>query len=469
MAALLDRLYDPRHIMRKKNIGDEELPSRREATSNLLRLAWPSILEAMLISLISLVDTAMVGTVGSEAIAAVGLSGQPRFIILAVFISLNTGVTAVVARRRGEGDRERANRTLRQALLVSAVLSIVLSVVGIVFARDVLLFVGAQADTIDMATTYTQILIGGIFFNVMSLTINAAQRGAGNTRISMRTNMCANIINVIFNYLLIGGNFGFPKLGVAGAAIATVIGYLVAFVMSWMSVRHDDLFLHVNFKESFRPDRETMAPLIQVGSSAAVEQVFMRVGFFIFAKMVASLGTAAFATHQICLNLLHQAFAFGDGLGIATASLVGQNLGRRKPANAQMSGLLSQRIGLSIGSLIILAFIFLRHLMFVPFTTDTEIIFLGGEVALILAAIVPAQISQVIFSTCLRTAGDTRYTAIVSLISITIVRIVSTYFFCFVLDLGLIGAWLGFATDQYTRLLLHGLRFARGKWTSIKL
>ena len=125
---------------------------------------------------------------------------------------------------------------MRQAIVISFCLSLVLSIVGFIFAQEVVTFAGAQSDTVADATIYFRILLTGMVFTAVTLTINAAQRGAGNTKISMKTNVTANIVNVIFNYLLIGGNLGFPRWGVAGAAVATTLGNFVALCMAIRSI-----------------------------------------------------------------------------------------------------------------------------------------------------------------------------------------------------------------------------------------
>lgn len=467
--AIFERLFDPASLLRSSNQSSDNLLPASETVSNLVKVAWPSMLEAFLVSLVSMVDTVMVGTLGHEAIASVGLTSQPRLIVLALFMSLNIGVTAVVSRRRGEGNRQSANHTLRQALLVASVLSIVLSAVAVYFARPLLLFAGAQPDALEGAVTYFRIIIGGIFFNIISLTINAAQKGCGNTRIAMHTNVCANLVNIVFNYLLIGGKFGFPRLGVMGAAIATTLGYFTAFLIALSSVRKPDRFLYLSFKESFLPDRQNFSSLINVGSSAAVEQVFVRIGFFIFAKIVASLGTMAFSTHQICMNILMLSFAFGDGLAVAASSLVGQSLGQKRPDMAIVYGKTAQRIGVLIGAFLCVFFICMRKVLILPFSREPGIIELGSKVLLILSVMCPAQISQVIFSNCLRVAGDTRYVAVVSLVSIGLGRTVVAYFFTVTLQWGLLGAWFSFLIDQGCRLIFSGLRFGKGRWTRLKL
>ena len=210
MAAADSRWSVQRFLHHTPPLG--EIPPGKEMLLRALRIAWPSILESFLVALVGLIDTVMVSSLGSYAIAAVGLTTQPKFICLAIFISLNVAVSAIVARRKGEDDRESANSVLMQALIITVALTVVISILAIVFAEPILRLAGTADDTHEPAVAYFRIITGGMIFNVISLVINAAQRGAGNTKIAMRTNMVSNGVNIVFNYLLIGGNFGFPKL-----------------------------------------------------------------------------------------------------------------------------------------------------------------------------------------------------------------------------------------------------------------
>ncbi|MBQ8917098.1 MAG: polysaccharide biosynthesis C-terminal domain-containing protein, partial [Oscillospiraceae bacterium] len=212
------------------------MPLSRLAYRGTLSIAWPSALEAFLVALIAAVDTIMVGSLGAEAISAVGITTQPKFVVLTVIISLNVGVTTIVARRKGERDPEAANRCLRQGILLSTALSLLLNSLAFAFAPQLLVFSGAEQEILADAVLYFRIILVGNFFYSVGLTINAAQRGVGNTKISMVTNLTANGINLIFNYLLIGGNFGFPRWGVMGAAIATALGNFIAFILSFHSI-----------------------------------------------------------------------------------------------------------------------------------------------------------------------------------------------------------------------------------------
>ena len=469
MAALLDRIFNTEKMLKPSQKTGEPLPPGSEICSILLKTAWPSIVETFMLTLISLADVKMVSNLGKEAIAAVNLTNQPRFILLAVFNALNVGVTAIVSRKRGQGDQEGANRILRQIILLYAGLAAVLSALAVFYAYPIMKFAGAQPDYIVQGVTYFRIVMGGIIFNVLNLGINAVQRGVGNTKIAMKTNVAANLVNLCFNFLLIEGRFGFPRLEEAGAALATTLGFVVAFSMSLFAVTRKGGFLELKFTESFRLRWSDLKSVCIIGYSAGVEQICMRIGFFVFAKIVTSLGTVAYATHSICQNLNHLSFCFGDGLAVAAGALLGQSIGRKRNDIAALYGHVSQRIGTAMGlGLTAFMAIFGRQLVML-FSTEPEIIALGGKVTYIMALLCPLQAAQVVFSSCLRVAGDVKYTTRVSFICITFVRTISAYIFCIVLDLGVMGAWYSFLLDQSLRYILHGARYRSGKWQNIKV
>ncbi len=446
-----------------------ELPTTKQAYRNNIAIAWPSALEYFLVALISAVDTVMVGTLGHQAITAVGLTTQPRFIVLAVITALNVGVTAVVARRRGQDDLESANRCLRQGILLSAVISLVVGAVAFIFAPQLLSFAGAKPDVIADTVLYFRIILLGNFFLSLSLTINAAQRGVGNTKVSMRTNLIANFINLIFNYLLISGNFGFPRLGVAGAGVATVLGNIVACAMSFYSVFGHNEYLRLGLSTSWKFDKKTLGAILKVAKGALAEQLILRVGFFSYAKIVAELGTMAFAAHQIAMNALIISFSFGDGLGVASSSLIGQNLGANRPDLALMYGKIGQRIGFLISGVLCVIFVSLHAPIISAFDSSPEMLALSSPLMIIAGFACIGQVSAAIYAGCLRGAGDVNFVAIMSLITIGGIRPIMSWALCYPLGLGLLGAWIALIIDQYMRLTLCSLRFSGGKWAKIQV
>ena len=446
-----------------------ELPTSREAYGELMRLALPSVMEMVLMSLVGSVDTIMVGRLGPEAIAAVGLTGQPRMLLLSAFFAINIGVTAIVARRKGENRSEEARLTLRNACVLIFMIAAVLMIPAAIFAPAMMRLAGAQADTIADSTIYFQILAFALPINALTMSITAAQRGIGNTRITLMVNLVANLVNVVFNYLFIEGNLGFPRLGVAGAAIATVIGFSVGFVLSLISVLHKNSFLHLRFKDNWKLHGPTIRSIVKVGGNAALEQVALRIGFFAFARIVADMGTIAFATHQICMQFLNISFTFGDGLGVAGTSLVGQYLGKKRPDCSFLFGKVSQRAALVVSSVLLIFFVTLRVPLVALFSTDPAIIVLGSQIMLMVAIFQPFQTSSVVLSGCLRGSGDTRFVARVMILCVAIIRPTLAFILVKVFHVGLIGAWSASLIDMIIRLTLVYLRFNSCKWFNIKV
>ena len=464
----LQRIFSTKYMVKEKDrVG--EIPSSKEAYKKTFNLAWPSMTESVLVCLTGAVDTMMVGSISPEAISAVGITNQPKFILLSLIFSLNVGITAVIARRKGEQDQDGANRCMKQSIIVAFILAILLFLLGNLIAEPLLRFAGAGEDYLADAVLYFRIIMVGIFFNSIGLAINAAQRGVGNTRISMTTNMTANIVNVIFNYFLINGACGFPKWGVMGAAVATALGNFVAFLMALGSILPKKRYLSLFSGAKWRFDRHTMGSVTKVGLSACAEQVAMRVGFFVYSKLVAGLGTIPFATHQVCMNILSISFGFGDGLSVASATLVGQSLGAKRPDMARLYASVCQRIALIISTVLFILFIVFRRECVGLFTTDAAIIEQGSILMIIIAFTTHAQTSQVIITGALRGAGDAMYVALTSLISIAIVRPTFTWLLCYPVGLGLIGAWYGVLIDMFLRLIINFSHFKRGSWTTIKL
>lgn len=468
MKELFRKLFTIQGMVKPEQIKGD-IPTSKEAYTTAFKIAWPSAIETALVSLVGSIDTMMVGGLGAAAIAAVGITNQPKFILLAMIFSLNVGVTAIVARRRGQNDKDGANSCLRQSLIICFGLALVMAAVGFYFARPILVFAGAESDVIELAVGYFRILMVSLVFTSISLTINAAQRGSGNTKISMRTNLAANGVNLVCNFFLINGIWIFPKFGVNGAAMATVIGSVVGCIMSIRSLYRANSYVRLSFKGGLKFDKQTMKGLLAVSGSAMVEQVFMRVGFFAYAKIVATLGTVAFATHQICMNVINISFSFGDGLSIASSSLVGQSLGAKRPDMAIIYGKIGQRMSFIISTALFFLFVFGRNFIMDLFTDDPKIIALGAIILIIIAFTTHVQTSQVVISGCLRGAGDTTFVAMGSFISIGVIRPLLTYLLCIPLGFGLIGAWAGLFADQLLRLVINYRRFSQGKWTNIEI
>lgn len=439
--------------------------------SETIGMAWPAVVESFFTAFVGLVDSYMVSGLGSNAVAAVGLTTQPKFMGLSLFFALNVSVSALVARRRGEDRKEDANRILVSALLFIVMAAAVISTLLVIFSGGILRFCGSNADTHESAMIYFRIIMGGMIFNCIQMGINAAQRGAGNTRITMRTNVTSNLVNIVFNYLLIGGNFGFPALGIKGAAIATVLGTVVASIMSVLSLFEKDCFVSIPYiiRNKIRPAVSAFQSLVKVGYSVFFEQMLMRIGFMATSIMAAKMGTAQMAAHQVGMNIMSLSFSFGDGLQATAVALIGRSLGQAREDLAKEYGRTCRMLGLCISVCLAFFYFFGGKILMSAFFSEKEIVKIGVGITRIIILVVIFQVSQVIYMGCLRGAGDTGYTAMASIISVTIIRTAFSYLCGYMLGFGINGVWMGILADQVSRFFFGSIRFKQGKWTKIKI
>ncbi len=437
---------------------------------DIVRIAWPAFMEFILTQLVSMVDMIMVGQLGPWAISAVGLTSQPKFLLMAAFMSMNVGATALIARYKGEGDDKKTNMVLRQALLITFVLSAITSGIGFIFSEPIIRFMGAEdAQTLNAATGYLQIQMLGFVILALTSTITAALRGIGNSKTAMIYNTAANVFNVIFNYLLIYGHFGFPRMEVMGASLATVIGQCVAFILASIVILRGNNYLHLRFKDGFMPQWKVIKSIFRIGIPSMVEQLLLRMGHITYTRAVASLGNLAFATHNICTNIQSMSFMNGRAFAVSATSLVGQSLGKKRPDMAQAYSRYTRRIGMTISIMMGLSFWVFRKPIISMYTDDASVLALGGQILAFVAFAQPFQSSQFILSGALRGAGDTRAIAVIIFFTVLLIRPGLAMLAIYVLDWGLHGAWLGFVVDQMIRSLLVLLRFNSGKWKRIKV
>ncbi len=443
----------------------------KEQVKKVLKIAWPAVLESFFIAFVGLVDSYMVSSLGSAAVASVGLTTQPKFVGLALFFAVNVSLSALVARRKGEQDQEGANRIFITAFVFIIGAAILISTLLVCFADPIIRLCGSDVETHDGAVAYFQIIMGCMIFNCIQMGVNAAQRGCGNTKITMRTNVVSNLVNVVFNYLLIQGNFGFPAWGIQGAAIATVLGTVIASIMSVLSVCKKDNFVSLIYivKEKLLPTMKAFANIAKVGYSVFAEQLLMRIGFMLTALMAAEQGTNALAAHQVGMNIMGLSFSFGDGLQATAVALIGYSLGANDPELAKKYGSICRMMGGCISVVLAILYFFGGGLLYSLFFEEAEIVAFGIDIMRIIAVVVVLQVSQVIYMGCLRGAGDTLYTAVVSAVSVTIMRTIGSYFFCYVLNWGIAGIWMGVVFDQLSRWLCGSIRFKQGKWVQIKI
>lgn len=451
------------------------------AWKNLMAIAVPSVIEIVLSSLIGSVDTVMVGSLGKNALAAVALTVQPRMIMLSIFFAINVGITTIIARRKGERDQKGANDTMKNALMLVFSLSVLMFLISFFVADPLMRLAGANTSTDDdaqvlaLSVSYFRIINLSLPFHSISMGINSALRGIGNTKVTLKVNMISNIINVIFNYLLIGGKMGFPRLGVDGAAIASVLGIVGASLFAIYSVvQNHNSFLHICRHSRWKIDPKTIKNILKVGGNAMIEQVSMRFGFFMYSRIIFSMGVLLFAAHNIVAQFFALTFSFADGISVASTSLVGQSLGEKRPDKAYMYGVISLRMVFLLSAILGVFIALFRYPLSAVFINKgtanaEEVIKIAAETLLVVIILQPFQMGSAVLSSCLRGAGDNLYVASVMMICVSVLRPIFTYIPVNILHFSLPLVWIVSLSEILIRVFLFGNRFRSLKWVNKKV
>lgn len=449
------------------------LPSMRSACSTVFKMAWPSVIESVMLSVCSMMDTMMVGVVGTNAISAIGTSSSPRQLILSFYAALNIAVMAITARRIGEGNNDGANNTMRQSLVFSLIISVLIAIPSYIFAPFLIRMCNAPDAILGDAVAYLRIWLMGVPVWAISGVINSANRAAGRTKIVMVTNLVSNVINVIFNYLLIGGNFGFPALGVRGAAIATFICFAVQSTIAVFSVLKRGRVPYLDLKSKFTFDREIFRSVKIIAPSYFAEQLAFFLSSLFCVRIINSLGNDdAYAAYMITCTLYSLLVGVASGFSGAASALVGQNLGRKRSDVAELDIKISIGMALAFSIILILVLgVFGDSIvsLYVPDkTAGAQTFFQACIMTKILACFSFISIALVIIIGGLRGAGDVKFAMFVTVVCMSVVRPLMFYILCHT-PLGVIGSWIGVVIDESIRTVLFYIRFRRGKWKSIRL
>jgi putative MATE family efflux protein len=426
-------------------------------------LAIPMMLEMAMESVFAVVDIAFVSRLGTDAVAAVGITEAIVTVLYAIAIGLGMGVTAMVARRIGAGDKDGAARVTGQALWSGALISVLTGLLGVLFARDLLVLVGASDGVIEQGAGYTAVMLGGSASIVYLFLLNAAFRGAGDATIALRSLWLANGINIVLDPLLIFGPGPFPELGVTGAAVATTTGRTIGIIYQlWYLAgsRGRLAFAIGHLKFNLRLTGRLL--LISLGG---ISQFLIATASWIaLMRIVALYGSSAVAAYTISLRMLEFAILPAWGLGNAAATLVGQNLGAGLPDRAAKSAWQAARFNAAFMFVIGVMMLLLAGNIASLFTDDPEVLRYGTDCLRILGVGYPAYAIGMIMIQALNGAGDTLSPTLLNLFCFWLLQIPLAWWLAESQGYGPNGVFVAIVISESLLTLLGVLVFRRGRW-----
>jgi putative MATE family efflux protein len=440
-------------------------------------IALPAIGENVLHTSLMMVDTFMIGRYGPIALAAAAISGVIVWRAQMTFACLDRGSMAMVARAHGARDPEKASRAVAQAIVLGVIIGLFVALFGVMFAPQLLYAMKAEPDVVRAGTPYLQILAVATLPRIVFAVVAASLRATGDTRFPMWVSLYMNILNICFNIPLI---FGIPAiaalgfsgwggLGLTGSGISTAISILFAAVMvSWKAFSGRGAF-HMR-REHFRIDLTTIRTLVRISIPSFAEEALLSIGFLIFFRFIAVLGTNALAAHSISTRIEALSFMAGLGFTVAAAALVGQSLGQKNIDLARHAFKISTKYCVAMMSVIAIGLIYFAEPIVRAFAPGQPDITEMAAVLLVIAAIEQPLLGiGMTITGGLRGAGDTLTPMFSSIICGIGIRVGAAYLLAFPMGYGIYGIYMGTIIDWLVRAMFLYWFFRLERWAHIKL
>lgn len=450
----------------------------------ILYLAWPLFLEQILSTLVSFADTAMVGTLGKEATAAVSISNSFVFLINGVVMALGIGITAYVARSVGAKDYEKAKAYIRHALIILLIVGLPLALLPAALYRYIPVWMGANDDFLHLAQEY--LLITSLFriFTMAMMVLGSVFRGRGDTKTPLYINIVVNILNIVGNYILIHEphtvhiavdflkiDFSFHMfgagLGVNGAAISTGVSWFLggSALCVMLFVKKDPT--RISLKESYRPSFSILSNVVKLSVPAMLERMCMSLSGIVVTKSIATLPTHVIAANTVYSTAESLSFMPAFAFATAATTLVGQSLGAKKPQLAKKYAYTTTWVGIVV-MLFAGAILYLFAEPLCRFiNSDADVVPIARTCLQIVAFVQPVQVIAWILAGALRGAGDTKWPFYITAAGNWLIRALGASLCIHVFGMGLPEAVVCMCLDQAARAVCMFLRFRTGKWMHV--
>ncbi|MCM0647255.1 MATE family efflux transporter [Clostridium swellfunianum] len=418
---------------------------RKTTVKEVLSLALPAVGEMTLYMMIWVFDTMMVGKYGGNvAVSTVGLSSEITYTLTGIFISVgvSVGVTSLVARNVGAKRFALAEEYATLGVSIGTFVSFLIAFVLFAFSKNILALAGATDEVIQYGVIYMRIVSIGVFFNMIANIFSAVLRGYGNTKTPLYVSVVVNVINIVWDWILIFGRFGFPEMGIRGAAIATAASQIAGFVILLIYIiKKSEIKLRIKYIHNF--NLKELTALLKLSIPSSLQEASFSVSRLLSTFFIMYLGTIAFAANQITTTIESISFMPGWGFAVAATTLVGHKIGEENYKAAEEYAYTCTILGTGIMTLCSLLFLLLPNTLINLFinSNEAEVIRLGALCLMVASIEQPFMALSMIFGGALKGAGDTKTPFSVSLISSWIVRLPLMYYLVFILKVSVVYVW----------------------------
>jgi len=448
--------------------GKEEDFTSGSIRKAIFMLSVPMILEMLMESIFALVDIAYVSKVSVNAVATIGLTESVVTLVYAVAIGLSMAATAIVARRIGEKDVVGARRSAVQAIILGILVSLIVGVLGFIFAKDILALMGAEPDLIEEGYGYTKWLLGGNITILLLFLINAIFRGAGDASIAMWALILSNGLNIILDPIFIFGWGPIPEYGVEGAAIATNIGRGTAVLFQFAILFFGWSRIKLGIKD-FVLNLKIMANLINV-SIGGIAQFLIGTSSWVFLmRIMSEFGSEVLAGYTIAIRIMLFTIMPAWGMSNAAATLVGQNLGAKKPDRAEKSVWVTSKYNAWFMALVSIVYLCFAPQIVAFFNSTPEVVSNGSLCLRVMAAGYVFYAYGMVLTQSFNGAGDTKTPTKINLFAFWLFQLPFAYLTAIVFDMGPMGVFLAITLAEVLLSVISIIWFKKGKWKEISV
>ncbi|XLS30550.1 MATE family efflux transporter [Flavobacteriaceae bacterium M23B6Z8] len=448
--------------------GKEQSFTTGSIRKAIFLLSVPMILEMVMESVFALVDIFYVSQVSVNAVATIGLTESVITLVYAIAIGLSMAATAIVARRTGEKDEKGANEAAMQAILLGVVVAILLSIPGILFPKEILSFMGGETDLIEEGYGYTQILIGGNVTIMLLFLINAIFRGAGNASMAMWTLVLSNGLNIILDPIFIFGLGPVPEFGVKGAAIATTIGRGTAVIFQLVLLFYGWGKIKLGIKDLVLRTK-VMLNMIRISLGGIGQFLIGTSSWVILMRFMAEFGSEVLAGYTISIRVLMFTLMPSWGMSNAAATLVGQNLGAKKPERAETSVWKTGKYNAIFMLSVSIIYLLMAKQIIGLFSEVPEVIKYGALSLQVITAGYLFYAYGMVVIQAFNGAGDTRTPTVINFFCFWLFQLPIAYLAAFVLDWGPMGVFIAITLAEVLIAITGIIYFRKGRWKTTEV
>ncbi|WP_075617885.1 MATE family efflux transporter [Paenisporosarcina indica] len=435
---------------------------------NLFHLTWPIFLEVFLFMLMGIADTFMLSALSDDAVSGVGTANQYIHIAILVLEVVGNGAAIVVSQYLGSKRYMEASKISAVAVTLNLGIGLLISAGYLIFANQMMTAMNLQGEVLEYAQHYLSIVGGAIFLQAIINSLAAIIRVHGWTKQTMFVSLGMNIIHIIGNYLLIFGNFGFPELGVKGAAISSVVSRLLALIVFFWLL-YQVMEYRIQFHYYIKFSKEFIGKILGIGIPSAFEQVMYQACQLVFLYYATYLGAETLAARQYAMNISMFTYLFAIAIGMGTAIIVGRLVGANQKEEAYLRVRSSVKSALVFTITMVVIIVVFRNQLIGMFTNDADVIKIATTVLLLSILLETGRTMNIVIINSLRAAGDAKFPVIIGAFSMVLMSLPLGYFFVFHLNMGLPGIWLAIATDEWTRAVIMYFRWKSRAWEKFAL